>query len=295
MSGSWLNITSTGRTVKTYGQPPTKDVNLRAPRRRIADLITVPTCGRIISRLFDDRIPTHGCTLDTSSPLISPDTKAQLFWGLYERTEIRFALRYLRNDLDVVELGSSIGMIGSLLARRLCPPCRMVCVEAHPGLARVVARNISRNAPTARLTVLNRAIDYAAKSGFSYLKPSAWSHSGKVVRGETGIRIRNTTLTEILREQEIGEYILVADIEGAEAGLLLEDGDALAKCRQLVIELHNASFRDNWITSEQMARLLAEEHGFTLLENYGAVYAFARTPVMLETRPNLSRIAPNAS
>jgi FkbM family methyltransferase len=255
--------------------------------------MTLPACGRVISRLFNDRIPTHGCTIDMSCPLISPDTKAQLFWGSYERTEIRFALRYLQNDLDVIDLGSSIGMIGSLLARRLRPACRMICVEAHPGLVPVVAANVSRNAPAARFTVLNRAVDYATNSGFSQLMPSVWSHSGKIGDGEGGIRVKSTTLSEILREQGINEYLLVADIEGAEAGLLLEDTHALLGCRQMVIELHNTSFRGKWITSEEMARVLAERHGFNLLDNYGAVYAFAR-PARSHRSPELVRTAQNA-
>lgn len=269
-------------------------MKLRTLKRRMANALTAPTCGRVISWLLHDRIPTHGCTIDTSSPHISPDTKAQLFLGTYERTEIRFALRYLRSDLDIVELGSSVGMIGSLLARRLRPPCRIICLEAHPGLVPVVVGNVSRNAPTAQFIVLNRAIDYETNSGCSDLMPSPWSHSGKLGHGEGTIRVTSATLSDILCEQGIDEYILVSDIEGAEAGLLLEDPDALRKCRQMVIELHTTNFRGKRVTSEEMARMLVEKHGFTLLESYGVVYAFARRAASLENSAHLPRVAENA-
>jgi FkbM family methyltransferase len=251
-------------------------VKFRILKRRIADLLAAPVCGRVISSVLRDQIPTNGCTIDTSCAHISATTKAQLFLHTYERTEIRFSVRYLRRDLDVVELGSSIGMVSSLLARRLQPQCRILCVEAHPGLAPVVARNVSRNAPAARFDVIQAAIDYESRCGWSQLMPAAQSYGGRLGEGADGIRIRSTTLSEILCEQGIGQYILVSDIEGAEAGILLDDAQALRNCRQMVIELHTTCFRGKVISSQEMARLIAEQHGFMLLENYGAVYAFDR-------------------
>lgn len=44
---------------------------------------------------------------------------AQLFWTFYERIEMDQIDAYLLPDLDVVELGSSLGVGTVLVARRL--------------------------------------------------------------------------------------------------------------------------------------------------------------------------------
>src|ERR1700730_12780210 len=92
-------------------------IRLRAPlfsvKRVIARIICHPLIGRIISLVFRDRIPSRGSLIHTKDKAVVPSVKAALFWGLYESAEVRFVKEFLRSDLDVIELGSSLGVVTS--------------------------------------------------------------------------------------------------------------------------------------------------------------------------------------
>jgi hypothetical protein len=65
-----------------------------------------------------------------------------------------------------------------------------------------------------------------------------------------------TSLREILRQHEIGDYSLICDIEGGEIPLLYEDGVALQGCSQMLIELHDPSLTGKNVTARDMLRRL---------------------------------------
>jgi len=116
--------------------------------------------GRVLGALFRDQIPCEGCVIDTSDEVIAPRVKAKLFLRGYEHDEIRFVKRHLRRDLDVIELGSSLGVVAAHIARKLDPGRRLVCVEANPALLKSIWTNVHQNAPHARLDVVSGAVEY---------------------------------------------------------------------------------------------------------------------------------------
>src|SRR5690349_5654721 len=96
------------------------DSNVRAIARRalpaslkalVARLLCNALTGRLIAAMHRDRIPFGRLTIDTAHGVISARTKARIFFGIYESAEVRCIRTRLRNDLDVVELGSSIGVL----------------------------------------------------------------------------------------------------------------------------------------------------------------------------------------
>ena len=101
----------------------------RNPKMVLAEVLCHPAIGRLLAAFFHDRIRSAGFQFDTSSPRIAASSKAALFWRLYESAEIRYVNRWLSPDLDVVELGSSIGVVSSHIRRRLKPDRRLICVE----------------------------------------------------------------------------------------------------------------------------------------------------------------------
>ena len=44
------------------------------------------------------------------------------------------------------------------------------------------------------------------------------------------------------RKAGVGDFILVSDIEGAEAGMFDRDADALTRCRRMIVELHESTY-----------------------------------------------------
>jgi FkbM family methyltransferase len=215
-------------------------------RSRIEAALCSQSVGRLVGLLFRDRVPSGDCVIDLSGPGIAAESKAAILFGLYERSETRFVERWLPRDLDVVELGASIGVVSCHIARLLGGRRRLICVEANGRLIQQAERNIAINGWSHRVVFVHGAIDYS-NGDLSAARFSVAAHnnlgSRLTPRDATGesIDVPVVTLSQILLNHGIGDFALVCDIEGAEAGLIENDARALSRCRFIVIELHEAN------------------------------------------------------
>lgn len=247
-------------------------------KKYIAATICHPLVGRLLSSLYSDRIPAHNIVVDTSNPLVTSTIKAMLFWGLYESAEIRFIRRYLRHDLDVVKLGGSIGVVTCQIRRLISPDRKVVCVEANPELTGAIKNNLRLNDLVNGVSVLNLAIGYDA----SHCKSVPMDFDGDNLGGllsqtlhaghETNIQ--RTTLSQIIEDYGLTSYVLVSDIEGAEAGIAIKDRAALRNCKQIIIELHDTVLDGVAISAERLYQSFTDIHGFKLRASHGPVYVF---------------------
>jgi FkbM family methyltransferase len=241
----------------------------------IARTLCHPLLGQIIGRYFGRVVPNRGCKIDTRHPSISPSIVASLFWGFYESAESRLVRSYLPLDLDVVELGASIGAVSAQIARRLGPGRRLISVEANPALLDLLATNVRRNAPQVRHEVVHAAISYfvgktvALTLGKDTLGSAlaSTSHSRRIVE------VPSITFRRLLDSRDISDFALVSDIEGAEALVFSEDSAALERCRLMIIELHPTIVRGRPISVEDL-RAQIQALGFSLLARRGPVCAF---------------------
>jgi FkbM family methyltransferase len=209
-------------------------------KRGAARFACQPLVGKIVLGLFGDSVPGHGLRFDLGR---DPDPRlaARLAWGLYESAEVRFVNGFLRAKLDVVELGGSLGVVASVIGSRIGSR-RLVIVEAAPELAPLIRTNVSRNAPAAAVEVVSAVLDYDVTEGtevpFLFARDTT---AGRVDRtGESGAGVPAIQLSSLLDRHLIEDYALVCDVEGAEWGLLDRDMPALDRCRQLIIEFHDA-------------------------------------------------------
>jgi FkbM family methyltransferase len=246
----------------------------------VADGLCHPAVGRFLSFAFSGRIPSlrfRGFRLDTRAPSVTPEIVAMIFWGIYESAEVRFVKRYLRSDLDVVELGSSLGAVSCHIALRQHAGRRLVCVEANVNLVPVLQRNVSANAAQS-VDVVNRAIGYDGPT--VRLELGSDNTTSRVMTAgahDEAEEVPASTLSEILEEFGVcGDYALVSDIEGAEAGFIDQDPAALSRCRQMVIELHEIEDARGRVTIDDLAETLIKRHGFQLVDRHGAVCVFER-------------------
>jgi FkbM family methyltransferase len=225
--------------------------------------------------LVADRIPCGECTFDTRVDAIAPRTRAEMLWGLYESAERRLVGAYLRPGLDLVELGASLGVVSSHLARRLGQGHKLVCVEANPQLLGAIRTNVRRNAPDAHVEIVGAAIAYGAEH--VRIELGADTTTGRLagVGAASGIEVAATTLSRLLEEHAVGEYVLVMDIEGAEAAILREDPGALTRCHQIIAELHATTYGDSALRQDDLAREI-EGLGFRRTHQDGFVYLFDR-------------------
>jgi FkbM family methyltransferase len=252
-----------------------------APRKRnLFRLFYRAALGRVIARIYHDEIPHRGCVIETRSPLVVPRIKAKLFLNGYEPIEIDFAKKYLQPDRDVIDLGSSLGVVAAHSGQKLKAGRRLICVEANPHLADLIRANVRRNAPHVQFEIISGAVDYPPdRREYVELALGFDNLLAHIVEDEVvpqGIFVPTISLSEIIRRCAIEDYALVSDIEGSEAGLLEMDAAALTRCRQMIIELHHTVRQERIIRAEELAAQLRETHGFRQIERRGLVYVFEK-------------------
>jgi FkbM family methyltransferase len=240
--------------------------------------LTRPTVGRLAAVAFRDRIPHSGVRFDTSDPAIPDRVKAALALNLYERAELRFLHAYLRPDLDVVEVGGSMGVMATNIAQLQAPGHRLVTVEANPRLVPVLERHAIGLAPPGRsVEVLHAAIDYGGGDtvGLAFGDTSTNARVGAEA-GLGTVDVPALTLTELLDERGLDGYVLIADIEGAEAGLLEHDRAALDRCAQAIIELHDTELEGRPIGWHELGERFVADTGMRLVDQHGPVVVLER-------------------
>lgn len=250
-------------------------------KRQVALMICSPLLGKIIGFIFKNKIPHGTLFFYTDSPLIAPQTKASIFWGIYEPAELRFINKYLRADLDCIELGSSLGVSSSYIRNRIDKTKKLICIEANPGLADLIKMNISTNCPEKSFHIETRAINY--NSSNSVLQLQTVNTTSKITddkydfkNSEIFVEVSSTTLDSILNSYQINEYSLVCDIERSEIDIIKFDSNSLKKCKQIIIELHSTKLNDQPLTIEQMKDMIVKDHNFVLDAQYGRVFVFSK-------------------
>ncbi len=247
------------------------------------NLLCNPVMGSIIQSTFGDSVPDirwKGFRFFIDKHRVAKRFTASIFWGFYESSEIRFVEKFLDKDRDVLELGSSIGVVSSHIAAKLNKSSRLVCIEANPQLLDSINTNITRHiAKDASFQVINCAISYdVEKVHFASTSNNTDTRvkKNKSSTSSDEIVVDARTLSSILKETDLGEYTLVSDIEGSEVEIFMNETDCLQKCRQLFIELHDTSYRDQSYTPQGVAELIQSRHGFKLVSQHGPVYYFNR-------------------
>lgn len=180
----------------------------------------------------------NGVLIQAPSDVITPTIAEALSTGAYEAEEARIVARALKPCDRVLEIGSGLGFVSTLIARddRVAS---LVAVEADPRLAKRAASTLSLNS-CASTEVMNAVMAPEASTGdmaVFYQRPDFWMSS----MFETDVpydRIVNVpvlSLNEMLRDRAI--TCIVCDIEGGEVDLL--KGADLAGVDRIVVELHD--------------------------------------------------------
>jgi len=254
-------------------------------KNAVASILCSRLVGEVIRVLFRDRIPHGRHRIFVDSQLVTPRTIAFIYFGFYERAEINLVARFLPRNYDVVEFGASLGVNSCNIASKLKTGHRLVCVEADPNLARLAARTIALNGYEDRVTMVNAAIDYSGAPKISlYRGDDSLSSSTFAPKGAASDKIDVNTLTlrKILDDHAIDDYSLVTDIEGAEFAVLLNEKEALKRCRAIVIEIEPCVYRgENYPRSRIRDMIVAL--GFSEIYAYGSCAAFLRN-ASLSTR-----------
>ena len=245
----------------------------------VASLICSDFIGSCLASIYNNQIPSwrYGrFTYECSSKHILNSVKASIFWGIYESAEVRFVRQYLRSDLDVVELGASIGVVSTQILARINENKKLFAVEANPYLINTLNNNLLLNNKFYNFTIINEAIDYVHKNEVKFYIEKGNVNSTTKKNDGNYINVRSTKLSKILSLHNLSSYALVCDIEGTEIEIFLNDIESMIKCKQLFVELHDTEFKGVKYKVKDMVRLLTEKIGFNFINSYGTVYYFNR-------------------
>jgi FkbM family methyltransferase len=239
-------------------------------KRFVGPLLANRWTGLIAARVLNNRIPHRGLTIDTSSPVVTPEIKAALLLQGYESGEYRFVRKYIPIDCDVIELGGSLGVISCTIRRRIAADRRQFVVEADPRLAAALRCNLEINGCAAGVEVIEAAISYDGGDTVSFALGES-SVSGRIAADAGSlptIEVPAVTLGQLIERHGLTDFALVSDIEGVEWRILKNDLDALACARMIVMETHDSP--DNG-TYEDLISALTATGRFDLIDRHGPV------------------------
>lgn len=249
-------------------------------KRIISKLLINDITGYIISKIKKNKINCYNLVIDTSNHLITNQVKASLFFNKYESAETRFLNKYLYDFYDVIELGSSLGVVTCQIRRKIGHDKKVIAVEANPFLIEATKLNLQFNNLDYNIKTYNKVIDYSTNkhsdTSFDINKGNLWGRIESNNSNPDNILVEPTTLMEIIKRFNLDEFVLFTDIEGAEAGIILNEKNIIGKCHQIIAELHDTQFENKYYTYHNLADLITEIHGLRIIDSYGPVYVFEK-------------------
>jgi FkbM family methyltransferase len=249
---------------------------MKSIKRLIAKLIANNLSGWILRKINRDEFNVNNFSISTNSIHVTSTTCAHIFFRLYENTELKFVSKYVKDNATIVELGSSIGVITSAIAMSRSD-CTFHCIEMNPDLIPLLEKNLKNNV-NSDFFISNKAITgrFVEPGEKAYFKKGTDSTTGSLGEQKEGAYlIPKIRLSDYIKSNNIKEFTLVCDIEGAEVQILIEDAEALDKCQQIIIEAHFINYNRVYYTPELIKKLILSK-GFKIIDEYGPNFVFER-------------------
>lgn len=233
--------------------------------------------GKYFMIRYGEFVPAKPSPIFVPSEWLAPHKRARIYFGLYEENESAFVKEYLSPDIDAIELGSGIGVVSSHICNKLSTGARFFGVEANPQLVSIANQNVTRISSTAKRLVENGVVCGSfseAKAREFYIQKGDFQFSSADAGSDAkAVNVPELVLSDLISRHGIDSYQLVSDIEGAELEFLSLDAMALAKCKKIIIELHDTSDSSGPVSIEELSHKI-QNLGFSLLGSKGQVYAF---------------------
>lgn len=229
----------------------------------IAKIISNKITGKFISYLFNGKIPFHGLRIDVSSPYVNKKAASALYFKFYESSEIRFVQKYLNGyQGTVIELGGSVGVVSTFVAKRN-PDAKIFTFEADERFVPLIKKNYQlnniENAQAFQGVVGENGYEFqigdSNVTGFISRTVNSDSKSSDFFH-----------LHDFITQNNISDYVLISDIEGAEYFLLKQNN--FNGCKMMIIELHDIDIGGKKITIKDHLEQIKEK-GFEILDVHG--------------------------
>lgn len=229
----------------------------------VAKILVNDFTGKLISMLFSNKIPFHNLIIDISNPVIRKRIAASLYFKTYESAEVRFISKYLKGyEGTIVELGSSIGVVSSTLAKAN-PKASLFSFEADKRFIPIIENNFKIN----HISNANCFNEIIGASGYEFI-PGEDNTMGKISKTDSESN-KMSSLPQLIKKYIFSEFVLVSDIEGAEYFVLNEDVSIFNTIPLLIIELHPIEIENQLISVEDLKARI-EFLGYQILEQFGS-------------------------
>lgn len=209
----------------------------------------VSAAGALMRGISPGRLMVPNGQVFDIPPGMDDYSRCALFAGRYERLEIALLKQWFREDSTIIEVGSNIGVVARYaFLEKLKAGGTYICVEPNPRSLPALRANMKRaeaSRPGRHVQIVAAAVSGRAEEGgtvpFTVRQDLGSSLTASPVpswREETIVQVPLRTLSGLLREFAPGGASLISDVEGAEIPMILDDPDAFAQVRQIVMELH---------------------------------------------------------
>lgn len=214
----------------------------------------------------------HSTKIDVNDEHINYSEIAKLFWNIYESAEVRFIKKYLDKNKDIIELGSSLGAVSSVIGLIKNEDKYLYCFEANPNLIKLIEKNLEGNG-ISNFTIHNNAIG-SINSEKIIFEIGSSNLVSKISEDTNGVLVNTIDLSNFVIDKQLKSFNLICDMEGAESYLIFEQSDVLKSCSTLIIELHNTEYNNTRFSYQELNESILELGYFNLIDNYGAVYVY---------------------
>jgi FkbM family methyltransferase len=243
----------------------------------VQDIITNKTVYRLLIKPFikNGILKTPYGYIDLSNQ--HQFIQSLIYWNVYERKEIAAIKKYLDQNLDIIELGSSIGLVSLAVGKMLNGrDNKFISVEANP----LLINNLKNSAALNHYAIhfINAAVCYTAdKVHFDIDVRNLRSKIAEADDGKTVI-VNGTTLSKLFHENKIGKYALICDIEGAESHIFSYETDqqAIDDCLQIIIELHDTRIGDIDYSKAKLAEMIIKKFSMRLVFSADDIWVFEK-------------------
>ncbi|RWH83975.1 MAG: FkbM family methyltransferase [Mesorhizobium sp.] len=231
-------------------------------------------------------LTVHGIKVPLQPENVSPIIWQALANGSYEAKEARWVFKAVKRNDRVLELGTGIGVITSLIGK--IPGVQVWAFEANPSTAALAKRVIDAN-NLGNVTLQQGILAAGAPRTFRfYVRKDLWMSSMDEKQGpyEDVISIASINIDEFIFQHKIN--VLVMDIEGAERDLL--GGAQLPGVQRVFLELHDHLYGLSGIRDITQA-LATKGYAYDPRGSRGACVLFAKDDGPREYEPEAADAA----
>ena len=224
-----------------------------------------------------DTVTLHGIKIPLSPDEVSPVIWQAIVSGRYEAKEAKWVFKAVKSSDRVLELGSGIGVITSLMAT--VADVQIWAFEANPSTADLARRVIDLNT-TGNVSLSQGILTAGVPADHRfYVRKDLWMSSMDKEQGpyEREISLASANIDDFIAEHNIN--VLVMDIEGAERDLL-QKAD-LKGVERIFLELHDHLYGLAGIRDMTQA-LAAKGYAYDPRGSYGPCVLFSKDEAVRE-------------